>query len=344
MWADTKETKAMNKIERVDAALKGAAVDRVPVSFWGHSYLKEWSAEELAGAMLENYRRYDWDYMKVNPRASYHVEDWGAKLERSNDPNHGPRFTDWPVREPGDWRRLRPLEPDRGVLGEQLSALRQIRDGLAGEAYFFQTIFSPLSVAKYLAGNQPGPVLASIADHPDALVSALNVITETFRNYVQATLEAGASGIFFATTGWASGDALTEEQYRRFGRAYDLPVLEMAAGKAPFNVLHNCGEHIYFDLLADYPVEAISWAATLPGNPTLGEGKERTTRAVMGGVSEKTTLPDGTPEQVDAEVRTAIKETDGRRVLIAPGCSIPPRTPAANLEAAAAAVRAMGPR
>ena len=60
----------MNKIERVDAALKGAAVDRAPISFWGHSYLKEWSAEELAEAMLANYRTYDWDYMKVNPRAS----------------------------------------------------------------------------------------------------------------------------------------------------------------------------------------------------------------------------------------------------------------------------------
>ena len=47
----------------------------------------------------------------------------------------------------------------------------------------------------------------------------------------------------------------------------------------------------------------------------------------MGGVSEKTTLPDGTPEQVEAEVREAIKETEGRRVLIAPGCSIPPWTP-----------------
>ena len=157
-------------------------------------------------------------------------------------------------------------------------------------------------------------------------------------------MEAGASGIFFATTGWASSDVLIEEQYRRFGRVFDLQVLEMAAGKAPFNVLHNCGEHIYFDLLADYPVEAMSWAATLPGNPTLGEGKEWTTRAVMGGVSEKTTLPDGTPEQVDAEVRAAIAETEGRRVLIAPGCSIPPRTPVANLEAAASAVRAMGAR
>ena len=88
-------------------------------------------------------------------------------------------------------------------------------------------------------------------------------------------------------------------------------------------------------------LESISWAVTLPGNPTLGEGKERTTKAVMGGVSEKTTLPDGTPEQVDEEVRQAIKATEGRRVLIAPGCSIPPRTPAANLEAA---VRALGSR
>ena len=104
-------------------------------------------------------------------------------------------------------------------------------------------------------------------------------------------------------------------------------------------MLHNCGDGIYFDLLADYPVEAISWAATLPGNPTLAEGKERTTKAVMGGVSEKTTLLDGTPEQVAAEVRAALAETEGRRVLLAPGCSIPPATPAANLRAAAEAER-----
>ena len=87
------------------------------------------------------------------------------------------------------------------------------------------------------------------------------------------------------------------------GIEYDLRVLEAVSWQAPFNVLHNCGDAIYFDLLADYPVHAISWAATLPNNPTLAEGKQRTTKAVMGGVSEKTTLPDGTPEQVAEEVR-----------------------------------------
>src|SRR5215472_12445936 len=305
---------------------------------WGHSYLKEWSAEELAGAMLANYRDYDWDYMKVNPRASYHVEDWGATLQRSNDPNHGPTFISFPVNEPGDFRRLRTLEPDRGVLGEQLNALRKIRDGLGGEAYFVQTIFSPLSVAKYLVGNRPEPVKQAIESDPGALRAGLEVIAETFATYAQACLEAGASGIFFATTGWASADELSEDDYRRFGTEYDLRVLDAVAGRAPFNILHNCGEHVYFDLLSEYPVHAISWAATLAGNPTLGEGKRRSRLAVMGGVSEKSILPDGTPEQVAAEVAQAIAQTGGRRLLVAPGCSIPPRTPHGNLAAAAAAV------
>ena len=329
----------MNKIERVQAALRGAEVDCAPISFWGHSYLKEWSAEGLAEAMLEMYHTYNWDFMKVNPRASYHVEDWGARLQRPSDPNHGPTFVQVPVQSADDWRRLRPLDPNAGVLREQLDALRLIRDGLRGEAYFIQTIFSPLSIAKYLVGNRPEPIKQSIADHPDALRAALDAITQTFATYSQASLEAGASGIFFATTGWASADQLTEDEYRAWGREYDLRLLDAVPGTAPFNVLHNCGDHIYFDLLADYPVQAISWAATLPGNPSLGEGKLRSDKAVMGGVSEKTTLPDGTPEQVAAEVEAALRETGGRRVLIAPGCSIPPRTPKANLEAAAAVVR-----
>ncbi len=332
----------MDKRERVEATLRGAEVDRVPISFWGHNYLKEWSAQGLAEAMLDNYRTYDWDYMKVNPRASYHVEDWGAVLERSNDPNRGHTFRNVPVRYPEDWRRLRALEPDRGVLGEQLNALRLIRDGLRGEAHFIQTIFSPLSVAEYLAGHQTDPVKASIAGHRSALESALDLISHVFAEYAQACLEAGASGIYFATTGWASSDHLREDEYRTFGIPYDLRVLEAIAGKAPFNVLHNCGGNIHFDLLLDYPVEAISWAATLPGNPTLAEGKQRTSKAVLGGVSEKTTLPDGTPEQVAAEVSQAIAQTGGRGVLIGPGCSILPRTPRANLEAAAEAAR--GPK
>ena len=43
----------VKKKERVRAALRGKAVDRVPTSFWGHDYLREWSPSGLAAAMVE---------------------------------------------------------------------------------------------------------------------------------------------------------------------------------------------------------------------------------------------------------------------------------------------------
>ena len=328
----------MNKIERVNAAVRGERVDRVPASMWGHDFLREWISEGVAQAMLENYHTYDWDYMKFNPRASYHVEDWGATLTPSGNAKEGPHFTSVPVQEEGDWRRLHALNPTKGALGEQLQALRLIDGDLKGEAYFIHTIFNPLSVAKYLVGNTFEPVKTSIEDNPAALHKALDVITRTFTDYAQASLEAGASGIFYATTGWASADKLTVEQYRAFGVEYDLRLID-AFKQAPFNVLHNCGDHIMFDLLADYPVHAISWAATLPGNPTLAEGQTRTRHAVMGGISEKTTLPNGSAQQAADEAHDAMHQTGGLRFLLAPGCSIPPWTPKANLEAIAHAVR-----
>ncbi len=75
----------MNKRERIMATLKGEDVDRPPVSFWRHFYKEETTHEGLAEAMLGFQGKYDWDFMKVNPRAEYHVEDWGNRYEYSGD-------------------------------------------------------------------------------------------------------------------------------------------------------------------------------------------------------------------------------------------------------------------
>ncbi len=95
----------MSKTERVTAALKGQAVDRVPVSAWWHDYKREWSAAELAEATLEYYRTYGWDYIKVNPRFSYYAEDWGATYRRYDD--RMPEIDHPAVSSPEDLRRLR---------------------------------------------------------------------------------------------------------------------------------------------------------------------------------------------------------------------------------------------
>jgi len=321
----------LNKKERVDAALRGEEVDRVPASMWGHDFEREWNAQSLAEAMVENFTHYDWDYMKVNPRASYHVEGWGVQVRPSGEKYKPPVIGDTPVKNSSDWKRIRPLEPDQGALGEQLRALQLINHSIGFDAYFVQTIFCPLAVAKYLVGNKSEPVLQTIREDRSAMHAALRVITETFITYAIACLEEGASGIFYATNGWATESMLTADQYREFGEQYDLEVLDAIKSRSKFNILHNCGTHIYFDLLAAYPVQALNWAATLEGNPDLREGKLRSGKAVMGGISEKTILKNGEPDQVREEVERALELTGGRHFLLAPGCSIPPDVPVKNL-------------
>ncbi|MDP2949105.1 MAG: uroporphyrinogen decarboxylase family protein [Chloroflexota bacterium] len=321
----------MTKLQRVQAALAGHPVDRVPVSAWGHDFRREWTAEGLAQATLDAYRRYDWDFIKVNPRATYYAEDWGCRFQPSGRDDQGPDLVEAAVKSPADLRRLRPLDPTKGAYGQQLAALRLIGREMAGQAAFIQTVFSPLAVASRLAGGRQ-PIRQYMDEAPQDLEAALSVIAETLAAYARACLDAGASGIFFAPVEWATRDSCSDEQYQRFGRPYDLLVLAAVQG-AQFNLLHVCRNNNMLESLLDYPVHAFHWAATGTGNPSLKDILAKTDKAVAGGVSHDTTLVDGRPHQVAAEARQALSASGGRRFLLTPGCSISPQTPEANLRA-----------
>ena len=327
----------MSKRERVLAALQGQEVDRVPVSFWGHDFLREWSAEGLAAAMLESVRTFDYDYLKVNPRATYYAEAWGCRYRPSNDPARQPEVEHWVVHEASDLEAIRPVDGQAGPFGEQLEALRLIADGLRGEVPFVQTVFSPLSVVARL-GNDREPVRRWMTEAPEALHAAIGAVAETLAAYARACLGTGADGIFFATTEWATYDACTSEEYEAFGSPYDLRVLE-AVRDAPFNILHVCRPRNMLELLLDYPVAAVNWAVHAPGNASLGGTLVKTEKAVLGGVDERHALLTGSPDKVRQQVREALEQTGGGRFLLGPGCSMSPQTPAENLRAAVEAVR-----
>jgi uroporphyrinogen decarboxylase len=325
----------MSKRERVRAALQGKPVDRPPISFWRHFLEKETSAVGLAEAMLGFQRTYDWDFMKVNPRACYHAEPWGCRFQFSGQPHIDPKLIEAAVKTPDDWRRIKPLSPTSGAFGEQLEALRLIREGLHGEVPFIETIFTPLSVAGRLVGSDD-VMREHLSQYPERVHEALEAIAVTFERFAKACLEVGVDGLFYATTGWATYDRLTDGEYEEFGRPYDVRVLKAVEG-APFNVLHVCRSQNMLWKLMDYPAHAVNWATTDPTNPTLGEIWQRTHRPVIGGIDHIVTLRQGTPEAVGAEVQSAVGQTR-EGLLIGPGCSISPQTPEANLRAARATV------
>ena len=188
-------------------------------------------------------------------------------------------------------------------------------------------------------GELTGRALSLLRGAPTAVEHALDAVAVTLAAYAGACLDAGADGLFYATN-LATRSLITAAECRRFQRPYDLRVLA-AVERAPFNLLHVCGEGALFDEFLDYPVTAFSWA-TLPGNPTLAEGQLKTGRAVVGGFPGKPDIVGFSAQALADRARSAIAETGGRRLLLGPDCSINPDTPEPLLHAAGDAAR--GPR
>ena len=328
------------KRERVRLALKGGPVDRPPISFWAHNFARENSALDLAAETVRQFRRYDWDFIKIQSRASCFAEGWGNRYRISTERAVPPVLVDWPVRTAVDLRKIRPLDPMTGALGEQIAALRGIRQEVGREVPLVSTLFAPAMVLTYLVGESPTRMLEILRGHPDDTTTALTAIRDTYAAYAQACLENGADGIFLGIKA-ASANQMTRDEYARFGLPFDRPILD-AAARGWLNMLHLCGSHLYFEIVDELPSQLLSWGLD-PGNPGMAQGRDRSRRAVIGGVSAKPRIRDMAPAEVAGEVYAALEDTRGIRAMIGPGCSISPDTPEANLDAAKDAVASWRP-
>jgi uroporphyrinogen decarboxylase len=324
----------MTKKERVRAALAGEPVDRPPVSMWGHDFLNEWSAEDLAAVTLAQYHLHDWDFIKLNPRWTFFAEAWGNTYEPPSE-QRNPRTLTLSVSDAAGLAALRSVDGRTGPFAEQLEALRIVLAEVGDEVDVIQTLFSPLAVTGQLLGR-PEDLIALAERDPAATHQAIAAVTATLVDYAAATLEAGAAGVFFAPLVWASHDVCSEAFYREFGRPYDLQLLQTIR-EADFNVLHVCRNHNMIDLLLDYPVAAVNWAEHGEGNPSLADVWGRTDKAVMGGI-DQTRLDEMVAVEVEASAQKAAA-VGSSRLFVTPGCSIPPTTPEANRTALVTSIR-----
>jgi uroporphyrinogen decarboxylase len=177
--------------------------------------------------------------------------------------------------------------------------------------------------------TRAGDIQAIRERHPEALLSAMDAIATSLAGYARAAVERGAAGIFLSL-GAATDEAMSEEDYKTWGRPFDLKVLD-AVRDAAFNVLHIHGKRIHFDSLLDYPVSAMNWShLTTP--PALAEGHRRSGKAVMGGIDETAAAHLSAPE-IERQVATALDEVGRRDLLITPGCSVATDTPVRTLRA-----------
>ena len=269
--------------------------------------------------------------LKIPPSSSYCIDDYGAKHEYRALPTGrwllGERiYTERVIKKIDDWDTIKPLDISKGMYGRILRCLKTVIEKRDPDIPVIQTVFNPIGMARFLAGDEI--YLAHLRRAPGKIERALAALTETCANFVLASIDQGADGIFLSTAA-ARYDVMSVGEHDRFCRRNDLEVLS-AASNGWFNILHIHGQQPILAKVADYPVQVINWHDRSAG-PGLEEAGRLFTGTLAGGIEQYQTLHFGTPSEVEAEVHDAIRRMKGRRLIVAAGCTYPVTVPECNL-------------
>ena len=303
--------------ERIQACIQGEMIDRPPVALWRHFPVDDQSPEKLADATLHFQQTYDFDLVKVTPASSFCLKDWGVEDEWTGHTEGTRQYTKRVIHEPGDWEKLPILDRNSPHLAGQLDCLRMIRSNLDSDTPLLQTIFSPLAQAKNLAGNET--LLAHIRLHPEAVLKGLASIAETTRRFVEACLETGIDGVFYAIQ-HAQAELLTLSEYQTFGLPYDYRVLEPAEALW-CNLLHLHGHDVYFSIVDSFNFQIVNWHDR-ETHPSLQEAQKTHPAVVCGGMRQDTLVYKDHAE-VQKEAADAVRQTNGDRFILGTGCVVP---------------------
>src|SRR5262249_33795904 len=136
----------------------------------------------------------------------------------------------------------------------------------------------------------------------------------------------------------ATPAACTAEEYATWDAPWMTRMLDALRSRSSFTILHVHGSDIYFDAVLGRPAHALNWHDRRT-KPSLADAKARRGGAVVGGLAEWGTLRHGPRDAIVAEVRDAIRQTEGTGVIVAPGCVLQLDLPDAHLDVVVAAVK-----
>lgn len=300
--------------ERIQACIRGEKTDRPPVALWRHFPVDDQDPATLAAAALHFQSVYDFDIVKVTPASSFMVKDWGVDDQWTNDSEGSRKYTRRAIQSPRDWESLPELSPAAPHLAAQLECLRAIRKGLGPDTPVIQTIFNPLSQAKNLAGNEL--LLEHLRMYPEAVMRGLETIARGTRKFIEAAIETGIDGLFYAVQ-HAQAEMLSLDEYKKFGLPFDKQALEPMKDLW-CNMMHLHGMNVHFSLVDEFDFQIVNWHDR-ETYPSLSEAQKIFNGVVCGGLRQDALVFE-TPAEIRAEALDAIGQTGGEKFILGTGC------------------------
>lgn len=323
--------------ELLMSVLTGTPAPTCPVFAHQHHPAADQDGDRLAEATLAWQSRFDADLVKITPASTWQIRDYGIEdADDPADPLGRRRITRRVVTCPDDWRRLPRLAPHGGFTGRILRAAALVKRG-SPAAPVLATVYSPASQAAKLAGD------ALFAEHVhrrrDAVSIGMRTITDNTTRLIAALADIGVDGVFLAAQN-ARRDLFSVQLYAEALLSGDLACLD-AAGALACNILHLHGDGVLHGLFQDAGAFLLHLEAS-SGNPSiealLGDGA-----AVASGPSPGGVISAGSGDAAMTEIHAMLRRYKGPRFVLAPGCTLPLSTPAANIDALIDAARTPRP-
>ncbi len=329
----------MNGKERLKALVEGRDIDRTPIGGWYHMPLVDQHVGDFSRELIASTDFNHWDFIKIMTNGHYYTAAYGGKIRFSTD------LTKWygdiekyPIVSAEDAARLEVLDAKNPVFARELEVLRILKDYYKDEVPLIATIFNPLTaVQECIRSLNSAPVLQLMVEHPEALHKALEAMTQTNLNYLDALFEEGIDGIFLANQ-YSMAHILTDAQYEEFVTPYEKRVVEHCKGRTWFNMVHAHGDrNLRLDKYYGYgndEIQALNWEncpAGLPENEVASIAKVRkeTDKVIIAGIDQihDFETPENHREDVKKRLieryKTAVREVGSNRFVFAPGCAMP---------------------
>lgn len=281
----------MNKLECLNAVLRGEKGDWIPAGFWYH-YDPTLNTYTIAQNHLKTFRETGVDVYKV-------MQDYIQPI-------------DIDVKTADDWDKVRFPGVSSPVYQRLLDIVKMILDATGHDALLFQTMFSPLKTAVQNYGYDM--VMAHCKEKPEKVAAAVKRIAEAQCQWAEGFVDAGADGLFYAGQ-FSEPGRFTKKEFDMLVTAGDIPILRASESRGGRNILHICGEPDYAyhstpEWYTAYPYAIINWSVKDTGL-TLAQGRKLFGGSpILGGVNNRGVILNGTDEEIRTEIKDILNSVD----------------------------------
>ena len=324
----------MNPYERIQAALEHRPADRVPVYPILSGITRKlvdadyptWStdAEVCARAFLKSAEEFDIDCLVTLIDLSVECDAWGQKIIYPENEAARPDYAQRIIEDIEDYAKIKKVDyraSSRMMM--HIDVCKKLVAEKKGQMPVIAFVFGPLGVLSMMRGQQD--MYMDLYDDPDAVLEAVNAITETLEEYVAALCETGVDGVMFDTL-FASGSIMSKDMWCEMEGGFAAELADVVREHGCLPMIHNCGQRVYFDVqIESMKPAAISFLYPPDDCKDFAECKEKYgDKTFLIGCVTPASAVIGTDEEWDQQCRDQIDAmAKGGGFMLATGCEYP---------------------